>query len=66
MRSAAWSTGTGAPWSLSWPTKKPISSSKSMRRQGENTGASASGGSTCPRGRTTSVPDTTMELARPW
>ena len=48
------------------PTKKAISSSKSMRRQGPNLGGSVSTGRVCPFGRRTGVPEITTEEARPW
>ena len=38
----------------------------SRRRDGPKTGASASGGFACPRGRLIGVPLTTTVPARPW
>lgn len=57
-----------SPFSLP-PTKKAISSSKSMKRQGpyvDPLAGSAASACSCPQGRRTSVPDTTTELDRPW
>lgn len=43
------------------PTKKAISSSKSMSLHGPNTGGSASLGLVCPLGLLIGVPDTTTD-----
>jgi len=60
-------TGTGSPSFVGGPpTKNATSNSKSMRRQGPNTGAAPSTGQVWPLGRRIRVPDMTTEDARPW
>lgn len=60
-------TGTGSPSFVGGPpTKNATSNSKSMRRQGPNTGAAPSTGQVWPLGRWIGVPDMTTEDARPW
>ena len=60
-------TGTGSPSFVGGPpTKNATSNSKSMRRQGPNTGAAPSTGQVWPLGRRIGVPDMTTEDARPW
>jgi hypothetical protein len=48
------------------PTMKPSSASMSSRVDGPNTGAGSSFPLRWPQGRTMSVPETTIELERPW
>jgi hypothetical protein len=54
------------PICVGLPITKATSSSKSIRFEGPKVGTDASGGFIWPLGRTMSVPDTTMDEARPW
>ena len=65
MCSCACSIGMGSPSALPGPTKKPISSSKSISRLGPKTGEVALASLVCPHGRRIGVPLTTIELAWP-
>mmetsp|Transcript_8503 Transcript_8503/g.20179 ORF Transcript_8503/g.20179 Transcript_8503/m.20179 type:complete len:227 (+) Transcript_8503:105-785(+) len=56
----------GWPSALPAPTTAAISSSKSTRTDGPNVGGASGSSLSWPCGRTTSVPDTTTDDARPW
>ncbi len=58
-------SGTGRPGREGVPTTKPTSASMSSRAVGANV-ISLPGARSCPRGRTTGVPETTMVPDRPW
>jgi hypothetical protein len=66
MCRAASSTGTHSPIAEPLPTTKPSSASMSSRTEGPNTGAGSSAPLRWPHGRTMSMPETTIEPARPW
>ena len=57
---------TGCPSSDGVPTTKPTSASMSSFTDGPKTGAGSAGALRWPRGRTTSVPETTTVPDRPW
>ena len=59
-------TATGVPSGEPVPSTNPTSASKSIRRDGPNSGVLPCGPLRWPRGRVTGVPDTTMVPERPW
>jgi hypothetical protein len=66
MWRSASAAGTGSPIALPVPTTKPTSASMSSRADGPKVGTGSDGDFRCPRGRTTSVPDTTTDADLPW
>ncbi len=66
MCSSALSMVIGSPSALPAPMTKAISSSKSSRADGPNTGPLAPAGIVCPVGRLSSVPLATIDEALPW